>query len=170
MWLLCKRVHYISDLYPMSKKYRLNIFALGWPEIDIFLCAFWTAQHWDNWMIDNSNSQSETSKCEISPNRTRTKPVTSHVHDGYKASFEACFLDLGCLENTMFHFKNAGGSPSILIRLLHSDLFPDWLLSSYRSVEQFQSQSYDETDCYYSWISRFLSSNMSRMPLKSTKL
>ena len=125
MWLLCKRVHYISDLYPMSKKYRLNIFALGWLEIDIFLCAFWTAQHWDDWMINNSDSQSETSQCEISPKRTRTKPVTSQAHDGYKASFEACFLDLGCLENTMFHFNNAGGSLSILIRLLHSDPFPD---------------------------------------------
>jgi len=44
------------------------------------------------------------------------------------------------------------GSLSILIRLLHSGPFLDWLSLFYRSVEQFQSHiifTYNKTVLYY---------------------
>ena len=58
--------------------------------------------------------------------RMKTKPVVLCAHCGYKASFEACFVD--ALRNTNFQqhcWKTAEiittwcDSPSILIRLLH---------------------------------------------------
>ena len=37
-----------------------------------------------------------------SPKRMKTKPVMPCAHGGYQASFEACFVDLGCLEKHNF--------------------------------------------------------------------
>ena len=51
---------------------------------------------------------SQCGEAPNSPKRTNTKPATIHAHGGYiyKASFEACFVDLGCLEK---FFNNAVG-------------------------------------------------------------
>ena len=117
-----------------------------------------------SYMVDDSDSQSENKPMRRSPNEpeeTKINPVTLCAHGSYKASFEACFVDLGCLEKHTFSkvlletaetITAQCGSPSILIRLLHLGSFPDWLSLSHGSVERFQSRSicsYDETDCYY---------------------
>ena len=104
---------------------------------------------------------SQRGEPSTSPKRTITKPVVLCACSGYKASFEACLVDLGCLEKHNFQqccWKTAEsvtawrGSPSILTRLLHSGPFSDWLLLSHRSIGQFQtcnSCSYNKTDGYY---------------------
>ena len=104
---------------------------------------------------------SQRGEASTSPKRTITKPVAICAHSGYKAGFEACLMDLGCLEKHNFQqhcWKTAEsvtawrGSPSILTRLLHLGPFSDWLLSSHRSVGRFQTRnscSYDKTDGYY---------------------
>ena len=112
-----------------------------------------------------SPRMSQRGEASTSPKRTITKPVALCAHGGYKASFEACLVDLGGLEKHNFQqrcWKTAEsvtawrGFPSILTRLLHSGPFSDWLLSSHCSVELFQARvqtrnscSYYKTDCYY---------------------
>ena len=87
--------------------------------------------------VDNSDSQSDNKPVQRSPNEpeeTKIKPVTLCAHGGYKANFEACFVDLGCLEKHNFSTVLLENSrkhgkrdfPSILIRLLHFGSFPDW--------------------------------------------
>ena len=48
----------------------------------------------------------------------KTKPVTLCAHGGYKASFEACFVDLKCFEKHNFStalFENSRKHPGIAV-------------------------------------------------------
>ena len=84
----------------------------------------------------------------------KSSPVVPYAHGGYKTSFEACFLDLGCLEKHIFFNSTFGKrqktTSSVDFHKVSSvQSFSDWLSSSHRSVEQFQSRnicSYDKTD------------------------
>ena len=80
---------------------------------------------------------SQHGEASTSPKRTIIKPVALYGCGGYKTSFEACLVDLGGHEKHNFQqrcWKTAEsvmawrGSPSILISLLHSGPFSDWLL------------------------------------------
>ena len=54
---------------------------------------------------DDSDSQSKNKPVRRNPNQPKemkTKPVTPHAHGGYKASFEACSVDLGWLGKQFF--------------------------------------------------------------------
>ena len=46
-----------------------------------------------------------TSQCRdapsVQPKEDKNKPVTRHAHGSYKATFEACFVNQGCLEKHM---------------------------------------------------------------------
>ena len=48
---------------------------------------------------------SQRREASTSPKRMITKPLALCAHGGYKASFEACLVDLGGLENP--HFSTA---------------------------------------------------------------
>ena len=56
MWLLCNRVHYISDkalkFVPCGQKVQVTLFAWSYAEIEILLCGFSisTVQHCHNRM------------------------------------------------------------------------------------------------------------------------
>ena len=55
--------------------------------------------------VDDIDSQSENKPARRSPNKpkgTKIKLVTLCAHGGYKATFEACFVGLGCLEKHNF--------------------------------------------------------------------
>ena len=55
--------------------------------------------------VDDSDSQSENEPVQRStnkPEKTKIKPVMLCAYSSYKASFEACFMDLGCLEKHNF--------------------------------------------------------------------
>ena len=55
--------------------------------------------------VDDSNSQSENKPVWRSPNEPKEmkiEPVMLCAYGGYKPSFEACFMDLGCLEKHIF--------------------------------------------------------------------
>ena len=55
--------------------------------------------------VDDTDSQSEIKPVQRSSNEseeTEIKPVTLCAHGSYKASFEGCFVDLGCLEKHTF--------------------------------------------------------------------
>ena len=55
--------------------------------------------------VDDSDSQSENKPVQRShnePKEMKTKPVMLCAHGSYKGSFEACFVDLGCLEKRNF--------------------------------------------------------------------
>ena len=55
--------------------------------------------------VDDTDSQSEIKPVQRSSNEseeTEIKPVTLCAHGSYKASFEACFVDLECLEKHTF--------------------------------------------------------------------
>ena len=119
--------------------------------------------------VDDSDSQSENEPVQRSPNKpkeTKIKPVMLCAHGSYKDSFDACFVDLGCLEKHNFstallqNSRNHHGIKQFSVNsqkascflLLHLGSFPDWLSSSDGSVEQFQSCNicnYNKTDCYY---------------------
>ena len=103
MWLLCNTVHYISDscnLYPQGIKYRLPR-GMQKYTMYIFLC------------VDDSDNQSMNKPVQRSPNKpkeTKIKPVMLCAYSGYKASFEACFVDLEYLEEhnvskTLFEYS-----------------------------------------------------------------
>ena len=63
----------------------------------------------------------------------KIKPVMFCAHSDYEASFEACFMDLGCLEKQFFNSavgKQQKASRHIAVNsLCHSGPFPDWLSS-----------------------------------------
>ena len=84
-------------LVSCGQKVQLILFALGYAEIGTFYVHSEPLSIETTELIDNSDSQSETSQrkeAPTSPKRTKTKPVTPHARGGYKASFEACFVDL----------------------------------------------------------------------------
>ena len=109
--------------------------------------------------VDDSDSQSKSKSVWRSPNQpkgTKTKPVTPYAHGGYKASFEACFVDLGCLAKHNFSttlLENSKKHHSIAWFFMNSHkaspLGPVSGLAVVVPSLCFQSHSYDRTDCYY---------------------
>ena len=109
--------------------------------------------------VDDSDSQSENKPCGKPQQAQRDENQAGNtLCDGYEASFEACFVDLGCLEkhnfstalleNSRKHHGIAVNSHKALPRGPVSGL----TVVGHRSVERFQSCyicSYDKTGCYY---------------------
>ena len=86
---------------PRGHQVQVTLFAWSYAEIS----AFSTAQHCDNRMGRRQDSRSENKPARRSPNEpkgTKIKLVMLCAHGGYKASFEACFVGLGCLEKHNF--------------------------------------------------------------------
>ena len=87
--------------------------------------------------VDDSDSQSKNKPVQRSPNKpkdTKIKPVMLCAYSGYKASFEACFVDLEYLEEhnvskTLFEYSRKHYSIAWFYvnshKVLHLDLFPD---------------------------------------------
>ena len=56
--------------------------------------------------VNDSDSQSENKPAQRSPNEPKEMKIILVMlcaHSSYKDSFEACFVDLGCLRNTIFN-------------------------------------------------------------------
>ena len=95
-----------------------------------------------------------TSQCGEAPtSQKRMKPVTPHAHGGYKASFEACFMDLGCLEKHNFltallenSRKHHGVAWFSVNSYKASPLGPVSGLAVVVPLQCFQSHNYDKTD------------------------
>jgi len=100
-------------------------------------------------LVNDTDSQSENKPARRSlsePKETKIKSAVTLC--GYRARFEACFVDLyrmpwetqfsTVLLKTSRKHQDIACFLSILIRLLYLGPFPNWLLSSHRSVEQFQ--------------------------------
>ena len=108
---------------------------------------------------DNSDSQFKNKPVQRNPKETKTKPVTPHAHGGYKASFEACFVDLGWLEKHNFSTtllensrKHHGVAWFFVNSHKASPLGPVSGLAVVVPSQCFQSHSYNRTDCYYKYV------------------
>jgi len=86
--------------------------------------------------VDDSDSQSENEPVQRSPNKpkeTKIKPVMLCAHGSYKDSFDACFVDLGCLEK--HNFSTA---------LLQNS-------RNHHSIKQFSVNS-QKASCFSTWV------------------
>ena len=105
--------------------------------------------------VDDSDTQSKNKPVRRSPNQpkeAKTKAVTPYAHGGYKASFEACFVDLGCLEKHNFSttlLENSRQHHGVAWFFVNSykasPLRPVSGLAVVVPSQYFQSHSYDRT-------------------------
>ena len=110
--------------------------------------------------VNDCDSQSKNMPAQRSPNKSKeTKIKPCSAHGGYKASIEACFMDLGCFEKHTF-------STALLEKKQKAEWHIAWFSINFHKASplgpisgwavivplRFQSCnicSYDKTDCYY---------------------